>query len=190
MPNVMRRLVMVIPVRVVVFWISISLLLAMVSAFLAYFWGVGGNVEVPWRLAAICGITSIFGFLSFISIVNLFETDWLKRNLIPFFDPLTRHHFVQAFVASVVLTSLCFLVVLGLSKQGTEVRDLALSFVNNPGGLFALLSGIASFVGIYVTLQSVLEFRQTDHVLPGVGGPGLRFDRRDGEESGAAGGKR
>lgn len=101
----------------------------------------------------ICGLAPAFGLFLFWIVWYCGAKGWITKHVFPFRDRRNRPYvFTGLFLATV--GSIAFLS-FGDHLHYQEIVK------NNLGGVFALVSGVATFAGVYLTLQSVLDMRAT-----------------------------
>jgi hypothetical protein len=81
--------------------------------------------------------------------------------LLAFLSKDTLVNTVSAFILTVVMTTLCLAVAFIVIH-----RDLLQFAVENPGGLFALITGSGTLVGTYFAAHSILEMKHTIASFP------------------------
>jgi len=133
----------------------LAIVLGIVSGLLTQWWNV--STHVPLRLVFISFSSTIAGFFVLLFILGASTTGWVERNVLPFRDSLTRRSFI---ISTTLALSLAIVIV--LLTTGFSFGEL----IKNPGGLFAIVSGVATFIGVYITLQSIHELRQTISSFP------------------------
>jgi hypothetical protein len=132
-----------------------AIVLGIVSGLLTQWWNV--STYVPFRIVFISFFSTLAGSFILLFILGASSSGWVERNVLPFRDSLTR----RSFIISTIL-ALCLAVVIVLLTTGFSFKEL----IRNPGGLFAIISGVATFIGVYITLQSIHELRQTISSFP------------------------
>jgi hypothetical protein len=155
-PNMHRHsLKRLFPARVLIFWLTIAIALSVLSGTLTQWWNA--SPYVPVRIIFIVVFSTFAGYFLLLFILGVSSTGWVERNMLPFRDSLTRTSFI---ISTLLALSLAVLVI--LMSNGFSIRNS----INNPGGMFAITSGVATFVGVYITLQSIHELRQTISSFP------------------------
>jgi hypothetical protein len=137
------------------FWSLFSLGLAFLSAALVGL-ASGPSINVHQEMTS-AFVATFAGLLCFWVVLWFAAARWVRENLLPFYDSLTASYFTSA----VIISSMVIISILLISNGfdfGTMVTTLILE---SPGGIFTLLTGLFTMAGVYITLKSLLEMRQT-----------------------------
>ena len=137
------------------FWSLFSLGLAGLSAALVGL-ASGPSINVHQEMTS-AFVATFAGLACFWIVLWFASARWVRENLLPFYDSLTASYFTGAVVVSSVVIISVLLVSNGFDF-GTMVTRLILE---SPGGIFTLLTGLFTMAGVYITLKSLLEMRQT-----------------------------
>ena len=141
--------------RAWLFWIAASLFCAGISALLVAVWRDQDGLPVRYYIT--CASATLLG-ISFFS-VSLYATHtaWVRQHFMPFAEPINRGHVIIGTVIGILITV--------LSLYLSNHLDFN-SLKQNPGGLFTLVTGTVTIIGVYLTLQSVLDIRATITSFP------------------------
>lgn len=144
-----------IPLKVWRNWLIITVVLAGLSVGLAH-WvkelDRNNASHIPVASAATCALLGMAGFFLALCVC---DADWLRTNLFPLqFDILHS--------SAAIIIGVCMCMVQPIASNLNIKSMLTTPEV----GFFSIIGGFWSFVGVYFTLVSVLELRQTINGFP------------------------
>jgi len=124
----------------------------------------GSEGRTDWNRVGVVGVATLFGTGAFALSIYAHARGWIARHTAVMWERKRRRAFWAAVFISIVVALVC--VALGHIYDPERNRPLWFHVIDNPGGVFAFLMGVATLAGVYLTMQSILESERMITTFP------------------------